>query len=113
MISGAVPIPGPDGGEIMVSPVTAPALVVVGFLMTTAVRYISWDRVDEAIPAILTLPLTFNIAYGIGFGFVSYLFIKLARGRPREAHPLMYVVAALFVLIFVWADDTRTPVVFS
>jgi xanthine/uracil/vitamin C permease (AzgA family) len=36
--------------------------------------------------------------------------IKLARGRPREAHPLMYVVAALFVLTFVWADDTRTPV---
>ena len=103
VFGGAVPVAGPEGGEILVSPVTAPALVVVGFLMMTSVRFIPWERFDEAIPAfltILTLPLTFNIAYGIGFGFISYVLIKLTRGRPGEAHPLMYVVAALFVLAF-------------
>jgi AGZA family xanthine/uracil permease-like MFS transporter len=67
VFGGAVPIPGPEKGDIFVSPVTAPALIVVGFLMMTAVRLIPWDRYDEAIPAfltILTLPLTFNISYG-------------------------------------------------
>lgn len=106
VFGGSVPIPGPaEGEQIFVSPVTAPALVVVGYLMITSVRFIPWDRVDEAIPAfltILTLPLTFNISYGIGFGFISYVLIKLARGRPGEAHPLLYGAAVLFALAFVW-----------
>lgn len=105
VVGGSVPIPGPGGeGEIFVSPVTAPALVVVGFLMITSVRFIPWDRLDEAIPAfltILTLPLTFNISYGIGFGFISYVIIKLARGKPGEVHPLLYVAAVLFALAFI------------
>jgi AGZA family xanthine/uracil permease-like MFS transporter len=105
VFGGSVPVPGPEEGEIFVSPVTAPALIVVGFLMMTAVRLIPWDRYDEAIPAfltILTLPLTFNISYGIGFGFISYVLIKLAKGRPGEVHPLLYVAAVLFALAFVW-----------
>jgi AGZA family xanthine/uracil permease-like MFS transporter len=106
VFGGSVSIPGPEQGQqIFVSPVTAPALIVVGFLMMTAVRFIPWDRFDEAIPAfltILTLPLTFNISYGIGFGFISYVLIKLARGRPGEVHPLLYGVAVLFALAFVW-----------
>ncbi len=104
VIGRSIPIPGPEGQDIFVSPVTAPALIVVGFLMMTAVRFIPWDRSDEAIPAfltILTLPLTFNIAYGIGFGFISYVLIKLARGRPGEVHPLLYGTAVLFALAFV------------
>src|SRR5919112_1836542 len=104
VIGGSVPIPNPEGGQdILVSPVTAPALIVVGFLMMTAVRLIPWEEADEAIPAfltILTLPLTFNISYGIGFGFISYVLIKLARGKPGEVHPLLYVVALLFALAF-------------
>ena len=106
VFGGSVPVPGPEQGQqIFVSPVTAPALIVVGFLMMTAVRLIPWDRYDEAIPAfltILTLPLTFNISYGIGFGFISYVLIKLAQGRPRDVHPLLYVAALLFALAFVW-----------
>ena len=105
VIGGSVPVPGPaEGQDLLVSPVTAPALVVVGFLMMTVVRFIPWDSTDEAIPAfltILTLPLTFNISYGIGFGFISYVLIKLARGKPGEVHPLLYAVAALFALDFV------------
>ena len=104
VFGGSIPIPGPEG-QILTSPVTAPALIVVGFLMMTAVRFIPWDDFDEAIPAfltILTLPLTFNISYGIGFGFISYVLIKLARGKPREVHPLLYAAAVLFALAFVW-----------
>ncbi len=105
VIGGSVPIPNPAGGQdLLISPVTAPALVVVGFLMLTLVRLIPWEEVDEAIPAfltILTLPLTFSISYGIGFGFISYVLIKLARGKPGEVHPLLYGVAALFALDFV------------
>jgi len=105
VIGGAIPIPGPQGApDIMVSPVTAPALVVVGFLMMTAVRFIPWEEADEAIPAfltILTLPLTFNISYGIGFGFISYVVIKLTRGKPGEIHPLLYGAAVLFAIAFI------------
>src|ERR671916_1200707 len=106
VFGGSIPVPGPEGGEdIFVSPVTAPALIVVGFLMITAVRFIPWEDFDEAIPAfltILTLPLTFNISYGIGFGFIAYVLIKLSRGRPGEVHPLLYGAALLFALAFVW-----------
>ena len=104
VFGGAIPVPGPGDAEIFVSPVTAPALVVVGYLMITSVRFIPWDRVDDAIPAfltILTLPLTFNISYGIGFGFISYVLIKLARGKPGEVHPLLYIAAILFALAFI------------
>ena len=104
VIGGSVPIPSAAGGQdLFVSPITAPALVVVGFLMLTLVRLIPWEEIDEAIPAfltILTLPLTFSISYGIGFGFISYVLIKLARGKPGEVHPLLYGVAALFALDF-------------
>ena len=106
VFGGSIPVPGPQGeGQIFVSPVTAPALIVVGFLMMTAVRFIPWEDFDEAIPAfltILTLPLTFNISYGIAFGFISYVLIKLSRGKPGEVHPLHYVFAVLFALTFVW-----------
>jgi adenine/guanine/hypoxanthine permease len=106
VFGGSIPVPGPQGeGQIFVSPVTAPALIVVGFLMITAVRFIPWEDFDEAIPAfltILTLPLTFNISYGIGFGFIAYVLIKLSRGRPGEVHPLLYGAALLFALAFVW-----------
>ena len=106
VFGGSIPIPGPEEGQqLLVSPVTAPALIVVGYLMITSVRFIPWDEADEAIPAfltILTLPLTFNISYGIGFGFISYVLIKVARGKPREVHPLLYGAAILFALAFVW-----------
>jgi adenine/guanine/hypoxanthine permease len=107
VFGGSLPIPNPGGGgdPLFVSPVTAPALIVVGFLMMTSVRLIPWESFDEAIPAfltILTLPLTFNISYGIGFGFISYVLIKLSRGKAREVHPLLYATAVLFALAFVW-----------
>ena len=82
-------------------PVTSPALIVVGSLMIRAVRDIDWNDYTEALPAFLTLvlmPLTFSITDGIAFGFISYALLKLATGRAREAHWLIYLFAILFVV---------------
>jgi adenine/guanine/hypoxanthine permease len=89
--------------EIIPLQATAPALVVVGFLMMTAVREIPWDELDTAIPAFLTMvvmPFTYSITNGIGAGFVTYVFLKLVRGRASEVAPMMYVAAAAFVVYF-------------
>jgi adenine/guanine/hypoxanthine permease len=79
------------------------ALVVVGFLMMTAVRTIDWGDYEIAIPAFLTIvlmPFTYSISNGIGAGVISYALLKLVSGKGREVHPLLYGVAALFVLYF-------------
>ncbi|GAA4204586.1 NCS2 family permease [Streptosporangium oxazolinicum] len=81
----------------------APALVVVGFLMTTAIREIDFTDYEISIPAFLTIvlmPFTYSIATGIGAGFVTFVLIKLVKGKAREVHPLMWTVAALFVVYF-------------
>ena len=80
-----------------------PALVIVGFLMMQQVKGISWDDLEIAIPAFLTIvlmPFTYSITAGIGAGFVTYVFIKLIRRKARAIHPLMWVVAILFVVYF-------------
>ena len=80
-----------------------PALVIVGFLMMQQVKGIDWDDLEIAIPAFLTIvlmPFTYSITAGIGAGFVTYVFIKLVRGKARAVHPLMWVVAGLFVVYF-------------
>jgi len=84
---------------------TAPALVLVGFLMMTQVAKIDFEKLDTAIPAfvtLLTIPLTFSIAHGIGYGFLSLVLIKALSGRPREVHPLMWLTAGAFGAYFVW-----------
>ncbi|MGJ9403311.1 NCS2 family permease [Arthrobacter sp. KK5.5] len=81
----------------------APALVVVGFMMISQVSRIDWTDWGVAIPAFLTfvlMPFTYSIANGIGAGFVAYVFIRAVQGRAREVHPLMWAVAAAFVLFF-------------
>ncbi len=80
-----------------------PALVIVGFLMMQQVTGIDWHDIDIAIPAFLTIvlmPFTYSITAGIGAGFVTYVVIKIVRGRARELHPLMWLVSALFVVYF-------------
>lgn len=84
---------------------TAPALIIVGALMISAVKEIEWDDLTEAIPAFLTIiamPLTFSIANGLALGFIFYPLLKLLTGRWREASPLVYVLAGLFVLRYVY-----------
>jgi adenine/guanine/hypoxanthine permease len=80
-----------------------PALVVVGFLMMMQINGIDWDDFEIAIPAFLTIilmPFAFSITVGIGAGFVSYVLIKAVRGKAAQVHPLLWVVAALFVVYF-------------
>jgi AGZA family xanthine/uracil permease-like MFS transporter len=82
-----------------------PALVIVGFLMMTQIRHIDFTDYTIGIPAFLTLaimPFTYSITNGIGAGFVSYVLIKIFTGKAREVKPLMWVVAAAFVIYFAY-----------
>jgi AGZA family xanthine/uracil permease-like MFS transporter len=83
---------------------TAPALVLVGFLLISGVRAIRWEDATTALPVFLVIaliPFTFSISKGIGCGFISYVLLKLLAGRIRDVHPLMAVVAILFAVDFV------------
>lgn len=82
-----------------ISAITAPALIIVGSMMMGSIAKIKWDELDEAFPAflvILSMPLTSSIATGIALGFISYPLLKIAKGKWREVHPLLYVFAILF-----------------
>ncbi|MFB8271355.1 NCS2 family permease [Streptomyces sp. NPDC055955] len=81
----------------------APALVAVGFLMMTQVKYIDWDQYDIAVPAFLTIavmPFTYSITNGIGAGFLAYVVIKTVVGKAREVHWLLWGASALFLVYF-------------
>jgi AGZA family xanthine/uracil permease-like MFS transporter len=81
----------------------APALVIVGFMMVSQVGKIDWQDWGIAIPAFLTftlMPFTYSIANGLGAGFITFVLIRTVQGRAREVHPLMWVVAAAFLLFF-------------
>jgi len=80
-----------------------PALVIVGFLMMTQVKDIDWNDLGIAIPAFLTIilmPFTYSISVGIGAGFVSHVVIRFVQGRRKDVHPLLLLVAALFMVYF-------------
>ncbi|MCW2613475.1 MAG: family permease [Frankiales bacterium] len=98
-------------GALLVTPLVtivpfeaaSPALVIVGFLLLTQIRNIDFDDYAVGIPAFLTIvlmPFTYSITNGIGAGFVSYAVLKVAQGKGREVSPLLYVVAALFLVYF-------------
>lgn len=81
----------------------APALVVVGAMMIGQVRDIDFTKFSIALPAFLTIivmPFTYSIANGIGVGFVSWVVLNAASGGIKKIHPLMWVVALLFVAYF-------------
>jgi AGZA family xanthine/uracil permease-like MFS transporter len=82
---------------------TAPALVLVGYLMFTLVKDIHVNDIEEGLPALLTMilmPLTYDITVGIGAGFVSWVLIKSVRGKVGEVHPLVWVVSIAFLIYF-------------
>ena len=87
-------------------PITAGALIIVGFLMMRTVADIPWDSLEEAFPAFLTIvgiPLTYNISWGIGLGFISYVVIKCFHRKFSDIHPLMWVASIAFLLAFLQA----------
>jgi AGZA family xanthine/uracil permease-like MFS transporter len=83
---------------------TAPALIAVGFLMSQQITRIDFVNAETALPAfvtLLTIPLTYSIAHGIGFGFISYALLALLTGRARAVHPLVWAASAAFAFHFV------------
>jgi len=89
----------------LLHPVTAPALIIVGSMMLQSVTRIDWRDYTESIPAflvIIVMPLTFSIATGIAFGFISFAALKLFSGRGKEVSWLVYLLAMLFILRFLY-----------
>jgi len=84
---------------------TAPALIVVGALMTESIGRVVWSDFTDAIPAFVTLlatPLTFSIATGLSLGLISYTLVKVAAGKFREVSPVIWILTALFILRYVY-----------
>ena len=82
---------------------TAPVLITIGVFMMSEVTHIDFTDFTEALPAFLTIllmPLTFSIAQGLSFGFISYTLIKLTTGRRHEIHPIMYIMTLAFIIHF-------------
>ncbi|GAB3134069.1 NCS2 family permease [Tsukamurella serpentis] len=94
--------------EVVPSEAAAPALVIVGAMMIGQLRDIEWTRFDIALPVFLTvvsMPFTYSIANGIGIGFITWVVMAVARGKAKSVHPLLWIVAALFLMYF-----AKTPI---
>ena len=89
---------------IIPSAATAPALIIVGMFMIGNVSKVDWSDPEVALPAFLTIaimPFAYSISDGIGFGFISYTLINLARGKAKEVPVLLYILSALFVVMYI------------
>jgi AGZA family xanthine/uracil permease-like MFS transporter len=88
---------------IVPSQATAPALVLVGYLMFTLIKDVNVADVEDGLPALLTIilmPLTYDITVGIGAGFISWVLIKILKGKWNQVHWLMYGVTIAFLVYF-------------
>jgi len=84
---------------------TAPALILVGGLMTESIARVKWTDFTEALPAFVTMlamPLTFSIATGLSLGLISYTLVKVGAGRFREVSPLLWILTGLFILRYIY-----------
>jgi AGZA family xanthine/uracil permease-like MFS transporter len=89
---------------IIPSAATAPALIIVGVYMIKGAVNIDWSNFEMALPAFLTIaimPFAYSISDGIGFGFISYTVIKVARGKAKEVPGLVYILSALFIFMYI------------
>lgn len=83
---------------------TAPILIVVGVMMSGSLKDIDWEDIEVALPSFVTvlgMPVFYSITDGIAFGFITYFIVKLAKGKFKEIHPIMYVVVLLFIVKYV------------
>jgi adenine/guanine/hypoxanthine permease len=88
---------------VVPSAATAPALVLVGYLMFTLIKDVNVADVEDGLPALLTIilmPLTYDITVGIGAGFISWVLIKVVKGKWNKVHWLMYGVSIAFLVYF-------------
>lgn len=84
---------------------TAPALIIVGILMSASFADIAWENFDEAIPAFTTIiitTLTYSISNGIAFGFMTYILVKVVKGHAKEIHPILWLSTLLFIVNFIF-----------
>ena len=84
--------------------VAASALVIVGALMVSQIKDVDWTDFSVALPVfltIITMPLTYSIANGIGVGFISWVIVRAASGKAREISPLLWIVSLGFLVYFV------------
>ena len=84
---------------------TAPALLYVACLMLRELVELPWDETTEVVPAAITalaMPLTYSIANGLAFGFISYAVLKLFTGKARDAHPMVWIIAGIFLFKFIY-----------
>lgn len=91
--------------SVVTASVTAPALIIVGILMVSSLGEIDWKKFETAVPAfftIIAMPLTYSIATGIAIGFIFYPITMVVKGRGKEVNPIMYVMAVIFVLYFIF-----------
>ena len=89
--------------QIVPLEVAASALVIVGALMVSQIKDVDWTDFSVALPVfltIITMPLTYSIANGIGAGFVSWVVVNAFSGKAKQVHWLLWIVAAGFVLYF-------------
>jgi AGZA family xanthine/uracil permease-like MFS transporter len=87
---------------------TAPALILVGAMMTTHLGLIEWHKMDEAIASFLTMiamPFTYSIANGIGFGLLTFVVLKALGGKARELHPVTWLLGVLLVLRYTYLNE--------
>jgi adenine/guanine/hypoxanthine permease len=100
MIGGGISV---EAGRTLY-PITAPVLIIVGCLMASNLSQINWKQWDEALPAFLVfvgMPLTYSIADGMALGFITYPLLKIFSGKIKEVHPIMGLIAILFLLRYV------------
>ncbi len=86
------------------SAATAPALIIVGVMMLSSFKEISWDDLSEAIPAFFAgifMALCYSISNGIATGFIFYCIVKVCNKKAKEVHPIIWVVSALFILNYI------------
>jgi AGZA family xanthine/uracil permease-like MFS transporter len=99
MVGGGIDV----GGGVILRPLTAPALIVVGSFMVRSITRVDWSDMTESLPAFLVvagIPFSMSIADGIALGFVAYPLLKILSGRPREASWLVYALGVMFVAVF-------------
>jgi AGZA family xanthine/uracil permease-like MFS transporter len=94
-------------GYLVPTAAAAPALIIVGYLMITSIKDIAWDKIEDALPAFVTIVMmvfTFSISKGVGAGFITYVVVKVFSGKWKEVHPLMWLAAIMFAAYFVYVS---------
>lgn len=89
--------------QVVPAEAAAPVLVIVGAMMISQIRELEWDDMSLVLPAFLTIalmPFTYSITNGIGAGIVSFVLLRVVVGRARDIHPLMWIIAGVFVVYF-------------